>query len=202
MTPVGKSLVFYFKYWSEMQRLCEGEGGDLEGLAEPEKTREMAQEIGDKASRQAADLLEACAGEVEEHFKSIGKCLRMTSRKIVERKWSLTFSIWPKNKQKPAKPKMAAGMDIVRLDKPELLPWVWRLGGDEAEQRLEYTLREKAKVRSQELDWDAGSVGLKRISLLPDGHTGFDVDRDPIISQVREAFRQFHNADLDALWPK
>ncbi len=41
MAVVGKSLVFYFKYWTEMHRLCETEGGDLEGLPEPEKTREM-----------------------------------------------------------------------------------------------------------------------------------------------------------------
>src|SRR5215471_5541388 len=95
MTPLGKSLVFYLKYWTEMQRLYEGDGGELEGLPEPQQTREMAQEIGDKACRQGADLLEACAGQLEQHFKSIGKCLRITSRKIVERNWTLRFSIWP-----------------------------------------------------------------------------------------------------------
>ena len=197
---LGKSLVFYFKYWTEMQRLCESEGGELEGLPEPEKTREMAQEIGGKASRQAADLLEACTPGLEEHFKSIGKCLRITSRKIVERKWSLSCSIWLKNK--PVKPKMMAGVTLLRLERPEVIPWIWRLGGDEAEPKLEHILGQRIKVRSQEVSWSAGHVGLSRIPVLSEGHDGFDVDREPLVEQVQQAFRVFTHQDLDALWPK
>src|ERR1700722_19715624 len=106
MPQLGKSLAFYFKYWTEMQRLYETEGGELEGLPEPEKTREMAQAIGDRACRQAADLLEACTVGLEQHFKSIGRCEPITSRRMAERKWSLSFSVWPRNNRKPPKPKM------------------------------------------------------------------------------------------------
>jgi hypothetical protein len=128
MPTVGKSLVFYFKYWNEMTRLCKSAGAELEGLPDPEKTREMAAEVGAKAHRQAADLLESCATGLEEHFKAIGKCDRITARKIVEKKWSLYYSVRPKNKIKPAKPKIQAGMDIVSRDRPEIIPWLWRVG--------------------------------------------------------------------------
>jgi len=199
MAAVGKSLVFYFKYWTEMHRLCETEGGDLEGLPEPDKTREMAQEVGSKATRQAADLLEACTPGLEEHFNSIGRCQRITSRKIVERKRSLRYNIWLQ--RKPAKPRMEAGIDILRLDKPEIIPWIWRVGGDESEKRLEHILQQKVKVRSQEVDWPAGTIGLDRIPLLPDSLPGFDLEREPLLQQVQRAFKAFSNQDLEALWP-
>src|SRR5258708_719063 len=132
MAQLGKSLVFYFKYWHEMTRLCKSEVGELEGLPDPETTREMAQQVGTKAYRQAADLLEACAPDLEQHFKSIGQCARRTSRKIVERKWLIEFNIWPKYKRTPARPKMMAGVSIERLDKPRVIPWSWRHRGEEA----------------------------------------------------------------------
>jgi hypothetical protein len=202
MTPLGKSIVFYLKYRTEMQRLNEGESGDLEGLSEPEKTREMAQAVGEKANRQAADLLEACAVELQQHFSSIGKCLSITSRKMIERKWSLTYSVWPKGRMKPVKPKLAAGIDILRLDKPEIIPWLWCTGGDKAEQHVEYILKERAKVRSKELSGRIGWAGLGRIQIFPSELVGFEVDREPIVEQVRQAFLSITPADLDALWPK
>jgi hypothetical protein len=200
MTALGKSLVFYFKYWTEMQRICATEGGELEGLPEPEKTREMAQEIGAKAHRQAADLLEACTPGLEAHFKSVGKCMRITARKVVERKWSLSYSIYPKIK--PAKARMMAGISIVRLDQPEIIPWIWRLGGDEADQKLELILASQVKVRSLDLDWGTGVVGLDRIPIFADEPKEFDVDRDLLVERVRQAFLAFSPQHLAALWPK
>jgi hypothetical protein len=205
MAALGKSLVFYFKYWNEMTRLCTSEGGELaelEDLPNPENTREMAVQVGAKADRQAAEFLEACAPEIEKHFKSIGQCKRKTSRKVVERKWSIEFNIWPKYKRAPAKPKMTAGVDIQRLDKPEIIPWIWRQGGEEAEKTLEHILGNRAKVRARELDWSPGTIGLERFSIMPDRLEGFDIDRDSLIERVQQAFRVFSPQDLDALWPK
>jgi hypothetical protein len=201
MTPLGKSIVFYLKYLSEMERLYKGEGGELEGLAEPEKTREMARSVGDKAYRQAADLLELCGAEIEKHFSSIGKCTGTMSRKIIERKWSVSYSVWPKGKKSPAKPKLMAGIDIRRKDK-ELVPWFWRSGSDEAEQLLDMILKGNSKVKSQEVELRPGSVGLGRIQILPTELVGFDVDREPFVEQVRKAFLSITPLDLDALWPR
>jgi hypothetical protein len=185
-----------------MTRLCKSDGGELEGLPNPETTREMAQQVGIKANRQAADFLEACAPELERHFKSIGQCGRRTPRKIVERNWSIEFNIWPKYKRSPARAKMTAGVTISRLDKPEIIPWIWRHGGEEAEKTLEHILQNRAKVRSQDVGWSRGTIGLDRIVVMPENLEGFDVDREPLIEQVQQAFRAFGPQDLDALWPK
>ena len=121
MNVLGKSLVFYFKYWNEMHRLC-GTTDVLEGLSEPEKAREMALQVGDKASRQAADFLESCAATLEERFSSIGRCERVTSRRIVEKNWTLRYSIWPANRRKPSSPKMIRStcLKTSRRSKPSM----------------------------------------------------------------------------------
>jgi hypothetical protein len=198
-----------------MERLCESEEGEsegssesentqeiLEGLPDPEKTEEMALAVYAKAKKQAGELLEACALRLEQHFSSIGKCLRITLRKTVERNWDVMYSIWPKNRYKPAKPKMTAGIEIVVADTPELIPWVWRLGGEEADKMLGHVLGNRVKARSGELDWPAGCVGLDRIPILPDGLAGFDVEREPLVEKVEQAFRGFTPQDLEALWPR
>src|SRR5207244_11124903 len=188
-----------------MNRLCKSKDSKLEGvehLPNPDDTRKRALEVGTKADSQAADLLEACAPQLEQHFKSIGQCARRTPRKIMERNWRIEIKIWPKYKKTPASAKMTAGVSIQRLDKPQIIPWIWRRGGVEAEKMLEHILANRAEVRSQDAGWSPGSVGLKRICVLPDNLDGFDVDCEPLIDQVQQAFRVFGPQDLDALWPK
>lgn len=198
MAALGKSLVFYLKYWTEMQRLCESEEGELEGLPEPDKTSGMAQTVAVKASRQAADLLEECAGGLESHFEAIGKCKRITSRGIVERKWSISYGIWIKNR--PAKYKLQAGIDMFRLEKPEIIPWMWRFGGKEAEDILLQVLRDRVKAKSQDLGWNGGSVGLERIPIMSGDLDGFDIDREPLVAKVSEAFKAITPEDLKFLY--
>lgn len=65
------------------------------------------------------------------------------------------------------KPKMEVGIDIVRLDKPEIIPWVWRIGGEDSEKRLELILQSRITVRSQEVDWAPGTVGFERSRCCP-----------------------------------
>jgi hypothetical protein len=205
MPALGKSLIFYCKYWTEMSRLCESEGDDqdskLEGLPDPQDTREMAKQVETKANGQAVDFLEACAPEIERHFKSIGQCGRRTSRKIVERNWQIEFNIWPKNKHCPVRAKMTAGVSIMRLEKPEIVPWIWRHGGEEADKALEYILGNRVILRSRDFG-TAGMVGLGHIPVLPENLDGFDADREPLVDQVQQAFRTFGIQDLDTLWPK
>ena len=196
MAALGKSLVFYLKYRTEMERLCESEESELEGLPEPDKTGEMAHAVGGKANRQAADLLEACAVGLESHFKAIGKCLRRTSRKNVEKKWSISYGVWIK--YKPARYKLQVGIDIVRLDKPEIVPWMWKYGGKEAEETLVLILKDRIKAKSQELGRSVGTVALERISMIPDVD-GFDIDRDCLVAKINESFKVITPEDLKIL---
>lgn len=197
MAVLGKSLAFYLKYWTEMKRLCESEEGKLEGLPEAEKTIEMAQAVGSKANRQAADLLETCAVDLESHFHKIAKCQRRTSRKIVEKNWAISYGIWIT--KKPAKYKLQVGIDIVRLEKPEIVPWMWLFGGKEAEETLVQILKGRVKAKSQDLGWSrwsAGTVALDRIPIFPDNLDGFDIDREPLVAKIGESFKAVSPDDL------
>src|SRR5262249_3491004 len=84
--------------------------------------------------------------------------------------------------------KMKAGVDILKSEKPEILPWVWRQGGENSEEGLARWLGDRAKGRSQELGLHAGegSVALSRIPILPDSLDGFDLDREPLVKCVKQ----------------
>lgn len=191
-----------------MQRLYEEtDGVELEGLVEPEKTRRMARAVGEKAYSQAADFLEACAEEVRKRFDDIGKTKDVpTSGKTLEKNWSVSIGICPMDRQiHGANWRMLAGVEIIKSETPEIIPWIWRKGGEHSEDQLAAMLGDKVKGRSQDLDLKAGigSVALDRIPLLPEQlGEGFDVDRDMLIERVKLAFEKFTQQNLNLLYPK
>jgi hypothetical protein len=208
MSTIGKSLVFYFKFWFEMQRLYEEtDGVELEGLSEPERIRRMARAVGDKAHSQAADFLEACTEEVKRRFDDIGKTKEVpTSGKSLEKSWSTAVGICPKDKQIHGNNwRMLAGVEIRKSETPEIIPWIWRKGGEHSEDQMAAMLGDKVKGRSQDLDLrvGTGSVALDKIPLLPDNlGDEFDVDRDALIQRVRLAFEKLTQQNLNLLYPK
>lgn len=76
MTQLGKPLVFYLKYYAEMQRLYEPEyeGGDpdLTDLDDAEQVRGKVLAVGAAASEQAADFLELCGKGIGDHIAALG----------------------------------------------------------------------------------------------------------------------------------
>jgi hypothetical protein len=46
---------------------------------------------------------------------------------------------------------------------------------------------------------DIGTVALARIPILPENHGGFEVDRDPLVEKVIQAFTVIKTDDLDAI---
>ena len=207
MAALGKSLVFYFKFWYEMQSLFEKTAeGELEGLQDREKTLRMVTAVGTKAYEQAGEFLEACATVIQAQFEEIGRCKRIpTPGRALEKSWSLSFGIWPHGSRvREGNWKMQAGVEILKSEKPAIVPWIWRQGGVQAEETLVAVLTEKlVKARGQEWDLKAGigSVALDRIPLLPDNLDGFDIDRGPLIKRVQQAFSGFSQNNLKVLWP-
>ena len=161
----------------------------------------MAIQVWDKARRQGADLLEACAIGLHEHFQAIGKSYPITSRGWIEKKWSLAYGVCPKKNNKLSKPKLQAGIDIVTGKSPELIPWFWREGSNAAETVLETILGPKIKVRASELGWEPGYVGLERIAIPMADSEGFDVDSSTLASSVGKAFQAIGANELSTLWP-
>jgi hypothetical protein len=84
----------------------------------------------------------------------------------------------------------------VRLDKPEIIPWLWRFGGKESEETLVWCLKDRVKARSHDLGLKAGSVALERIPIMPGDLNGFDINREPLVAKIREAFKVVSPEDL------
>ena len=184
MTPLGKCLVFYFKYQPEMVRLYWKE--NIDELENPEETLKMVNAIGDKCCEEVGDFLTASRNIILKHFSAIGKC---QLDKLSTTKWTGSCGIWPQGATKPHTNnwKMMAGVDIPRTG-GEIVAWLWGKGKMDAEERMVAQFGDMVKARSSELGLEAGTVALARIPALPEKVDGFEVDRDELLKQVEQAF--------------
>lgn len=201
MALLGKCLVFYLKYPIEMQRLYE-QGEEPEGIDDLERTMEMVRAVGDAASRQAASFLEECGQIIHEHFGSFARCQIISKNRAMEKNWSVSCGVWlrGKFKPKPGKWKLMAGVDISTKERGLVVPWLWLQGRSAGEEQLLKILgAHRVKGRSEELGWDAGTVALAKIPVLAEDMPGFDVDREPLLSNIKEAIRSISPTDLQVL---
>src|SRR5262245_15044883 len=194
MTPLGKCLVFYFRYWAEMNRLYWTDD-KVEDLEDVENTVRMARAVGDECCRQVADFLEACGEDIEKQFAP--KCKRVGGKGMLAKNWSISFGVWPRNR--PKQWKIQLGVDIPQTRTPEVIPWLWAAGRMPGEEKLANYLRDKVHARSQELEWNPGTIALARIPILSDTAADFEVDRDPLLAKVREAFAKISKQDVEML---
>lgn len=202
MANLGKSLIFHLKYQPEMTRYYRNEEKP-DGLESLEETLAMVRTVGDASKQQAANFLEECEAEMRKHFEMIAKYHRITNRGILEKKWSLSSGVWqkPKFRPKPGTWKLKVGVDLVDSAGGEIVPWIWAPGRAAAEEQLCFFLKDRVKARSQDFKWDPGTVGLARIPILAEGIDGFDLNKEPLIRQVAEAFETISLLDLRVLLP-
>ena len=128
MAKLGNSLVFYFKYPAEMDRLywqprTTGEEPCADGLEKREEVLAMIRRVGDAACRDVATFLEACALQIEPHLQSIGIATRC--RNTLERRWEIRWGL--SSKRAPER-KFEVGVYIDEQIRA-FVPWVWCRGG-------------------------------------------------------------------------
>jgi hypothetical protein len=210
MTKLGECLVFYLKYPVEMHKL--EDGTELEGLEDPEGTRKMAEQVSVKSRTEAAEFLKECGNRVLAHFQRIGNLKigkegpNETAAKI-EKKWSLSYGIWPADKKKPAAGtwKMKTGVDLkeVQPGKFEVIPWLWRKDGEAGEDHLAFILKDAIKVRvtaKDVADWEPGTIALARLplSVPPDAS---DVRCEELLAGVDGALLQITKTHFEHCYP-
>lgn len=184
MTAIGTSLVFYLRYYAEMQKLYEEEGDltDLASAADGEEVSKKITAVGNQACVEAADLLEACVSNFQERLKttpnvSIKPCRRDT----MERNWEVVFEISQARRRKSAGVTREIG---VYLEPEEIVPWIWSRGGRLAEDRICSLLPGISCRRSKQMGWDGGSVALPTVKIPWQVATDFHVEKEPIVKQV------------------
>ena len=187
MAEIGKSLVFYLKYYPQMQRYYE-DGRILPELkqhSERDLITKKVKEVGAAAGAEAANLLEACFEDVMTRLKAANVVkLNPRRRATNERNWSLKFGVKPINQRKSTNPTREIGIE---LDRDGLTPWVWSLGGLAVEDEIMRLFGSGVKcVGSNKLGWNGGSVSLGTI-LVPWGSAkDFVLSADGIIERTKK----------------
>lgn len=203
MTPLGQSLVFYLKYPTEMRRLYyQSDAAEhahaLDGLEDTQQVLDMVRGVGDAAGKEAAEFLEECARQAQEVIAASARLTtRLSSRRAtMEREWFCEIKVYAAGQTTSA---FRAGVSM--WSSPAItFPWVWVPGRNAGEEALARILGDRAHSRSGKgLVEDAGTIALARIPLLPEGHTGFEADRDPLTAQIRQAFAAITGGEWEAI---
>ena len=214
MTPLGKPLVFHLKYMAEMNHLYghsqfAGEKPDVTGLGDPDVVCEMARIVGESAYELAADFIELCAKDIESHFQATGITTLEGSRRRPYIRCYWEWGVWVRV---PAVPGGVFGCGIKVTAPPEIqhtlkgdecgvvVPWLYAKGGRKGEDAISEVLGDLAHSRAGKgLVYDSGRVALLPIPIKPQPPGSFDVDRDPLISEVAKTFARIGAEQVKAI---
>ena len=211
MTPLGKPLVFHLKYMAEMNRLYghpEDEEPDLTGLDDVEHVLETARAVGAAAYEQAADFLELCGKGIEDHFTGLGATVtNKRKRSGVLTDWYWWSKVWI-----PSVPGgcfegsvgVSAPPEIrVSLDKDTcgvVVPYLSSKGGRKGEDAIWNILGGWPHSRGIEgILGVRGMVALACIPIKAQPPDSFDVDRDPLVAEVRKTFARIDANQIKAI---
>jgi len=180
MSEIGKSLVFYLKYFPEMQKAFEEER-KLSGV-DPAKVKA----VGRAAGIEAFSLLTACTADWLNRLETSGVAsFRGSRQKTVERNWGLEIDVRPPKQKASAPLRHQIG---VLLDRDGLFPWVWSRGGVAIEERICALLPQGIKCfGSKAYGWSGGSVVINQIKIPWESANDFRLDADTIINQAKLA---------------
>lgn len=197
MTALGKCLVFHIKYPAEMRQLYWSDNPTPpKDVPDAEQIMKMAEAVGEAARQEVVEFLRVCAASLEEHFRPFTHFEAVTRRRKMEKDWSVECRIHMDDM--PGR-KFQVGVTI-HDEQGLLVPWVWSPGGSRAEDALTQILGNRIHSRAGgQLVEDSGCVALKPIPLLPEDHKGFDVDREPIIEELRQTFATITRKEVRAI---
>jgi hypothetical protein len=192
MANLGKCMLFYLKYFSEMERLYEAEEEpSLEGLPDADEVLKKVRLVGETADREAADFLESCVAGIEEHFRGISAVQQVRSN--LQKTWELKFRVAPK---KAASNRFAVGISYD--SDGAWIPWVWCRGGRRAEDETVRILRRGIKG-STLTAWDSGTVCLAQVKVPIPERLDELVPAEPLIAEVQKAFASFTAKEVTAI---
>ena len=193
MTLLGKSLVFQFKYQPEMNRLYWKKSKSDE-VNDPEILR-MVHRVGDQCREEVSEFLMHCGARLSEQFDKVAKA---SMPQVDDKKWTVSCGVWPKHKNKPPNQnwKMKAGVAIPRT-KAEAIAWLWSVGEQQGKEKL---IQHFAPHATDVADLHSEWVAIARIPLFPTNLDGFDVDREPLLDQVQQAFSQITQSQFESAY--
>jgi hypothetical protein len=194
MANLGKCVLFYLKYSTEMKRLYEAEEPKVEGLPNPDWVLERIKLVGDTACREAAEFLETCVPGIEEHFRAISAVQQIRNRNRLETMWDLRFKVAPR---KAMDRRFEIGV-CIEPNRAALIPWVWCRGGRRAEDGVIRILGVGKKSATLP-GWASGTVVLAEIKIPIPERLEEPVECDPLVAQIQQSFVSFTARDVAAI---
>ena len=213
MVALGKSLVFYLRYMAAMNRLYYpaeyGSEPDMTTLDDAERVREMAGIVGESASNEAANFLEALGKELETHFNGlkIATLRRKRSRAFAKSYWDWGARVYVSSvrngwfacgAQLTAPPEVRISLDNGVCG--VVVPWLWSQGGRKAADMARTILSGRIDVRAGEGVFDGdNAVALALVPIRPQPPDSFDVDREELLGEVMKVFARIGRKEAQAI---
>jgi hypothetical protein len=188
MAEVGKSLVFYLKYYPEMTQLFEKQGTlpGIEQVADPDFKKKV-QAAGNAACDEAARLVEQCTSDLLNRLGLISIVKTKTQkRSTIEANWGLAIDVWPAGKKEPDGVTRQLGLN---LNRDGLIPWVWSRGGLAVEEKIVKCFAQSVQCyrSGSNSEWASGTVRLRTIPVAWNkAKDDFTLDAEEIIKQTHD----------------
>ena len=167
MAEIGKSLVFFNQYLSEMNRLRTGEKVFPETVKRRDRKqiRKYAAAVDRKAGEEGRHLLEACMHKTKHRLenKKMTRFVRVNKPKTVEDNWEIAYHVFTPRQRKHHKGTRQIGITLANSG---LTPWVWSKGGVTAEGQIRVLLTPGvATIDARKGGWAPGTVPLTTVPI-------------------------------------
>jgi hypothetical protein len=187
MAEIGKSLVFFLKYYPEMVRLYDEKGTlpDIEQHRDRELIIKRVEDVGRTAGAEAASLLTACIADMQGRLEAANIVrLKLQRRRTIEENWGVEIDVWPLRQRHMENVERQIG---IHLHRDGLIPWVWSRGGMAVEDEIRSFFAKGVKSFGSKRyeGWSGGSVSLEMIPVDWESAQDFVLDAGGIIEQAK-----------------
>lgn len=186
-SEIGKALVFYNRYFDEMERLADDKNSfpQINQRRDRKQILKMVEAIELAAGREARALLEACMMEVKSRIEGakVAKIVQATHKKTSEKRWEVVYHVQRLKQKKHDKRTPQIGMTL--LGGAGLTPWVWSPHGVGDESRVAGIFAAGTKrFYSRYGDWSDGVVHLAPIPVRWQSAKAFSLSLEPVLAKA------------------
>jgi len=187
MAEIGKSLVFYLKYYPEMQHLYSEDKrlAAIDNDPDRDAIKKKVDAVGHAAGIEARRLLEACVSQLQLRFTD-SRLARLESRQrqaTIEQDWQICLEVRPRKKRSFKRTQIG-----VTLHREGLIPWVWTRGGLAVEEKIKSCFANGVTCYGSKefFEWSGGSVGLETVTVpWKKAAKDFTLKADGVIAQTQ-----------------
>ena len=193
MDQVGRNLLFYARYWDEMEMLYGDEDYALLAAIkikneDRERLKEQINQVGDDAGREAHELLADIIEQLQQRLQK----KRYSYQRIKHRRsWEDEIYVWPADFNNPRRATLGVFIDSVD-NSVVIRSYVWTRGGRAAAERV------RDLVQGQEVLRPYNAVGLGDVK-LPKFNLNAVVSVKELIDNVERNFDHVFQR-LNDLW--